>query len=103
MIAILLLALQITTHCATCPRNSRGRIARSSTAIHQFERQHPCPATHRRTGPCPGYVVDHIYPLACGGKDAPSNMQWQSVADAKAKDKWERNCRLSKLRARGRH
>lgn len=24
------------------------------------------------------------------GEDAPSNMQWQTVADAKAKDKWER-------------
>ncbi len=28
--------------------------------------------------------------LACGGVDAPSNMAWQSVAEAKAKDKWER-------------
>jgi hypothetical protein len=32
---------------------------------------------------------------ACGGIDAPENMQWQSVAEAKAKDKWERNdCEL---------
>jgi hypothetical protein len=38
----------------------------------------------------PGYVIDHIVPLACGGADAPSNMQWQTVAAAKAKDKWER-------------
>jgi hypothetical protein len=30
-------------------------------------------------------VVDHIVPLACGGSDAPSNMQWQNVAEAKAK------------------
>jgi hypothetical protein len=35
-------------------------------------------------------VVDHIKPLACGGADAPSNMQWQSVTAAKAKDKVER-------------
>jgi hypothetical protein len=28
--------------------------------------------------------------LACGGADAPVNMQWQSVAEGKAKDKWER-------------
>jgi len=27
---------------------------------------------------------------AAVGADDPSNMQWQTVADAKAKDKWER-------------
>jgi hypothetical protein len=41
-----------------------------------------------------GHVVDHIAPLACGGADAPSNMQWQSAEDAKAKDEVERRgCR----------
>jgi len=41
-----------------------------------------------------GYVVDHKIALACGGADSPSNMQWQTKTDAKAKDKWERNgCR----------
>jgi hypothetical protein len=35
-------------------------------------------------------VVDHIEPLACGGADDPRNMQWQSVAAGKAKDRWER-------------
>jgi hypothetical protein len=39
-------------------------------------------------------VVDHVKPLACGGADAPGDMQWQTVAAAKAKDKWERiGCR----------
>ncbi|HVB33764.1 MAG TPA: HNH endonuclease signature motif containing protein [Patescibacteria group bacterium] len=37
-----------------------------------------------------GHVIDHIDPLACGGLDAPSNMQWQTIAAAKAKDKVER-------------
>jgi hypothetical protein len=35
-------------------------------------------------------VIDHVTPLACGGADHPANMQWQIVAEAKAKDKWER-------------
>lgn len=60
------------------------RIHRSEEAKHEFERMTGYP--HGR----PGYVVDHIVPLACGGADAPSNMQWQSIADGKAKDKWER-------------
>jgi len=37
----------------------------------------------------PGYVVDHIVPLKRGGEDAPGNMQWQTAAEAKAKDRVE--------------
>ena len=37
-----------------------------------------------------GYVRHNIKPLACDGPDAVENMQWQTVADAKAKDRWER-------------
>jgi hypothetical protein len=33
--------------------------------------------------------VDHINPLKRGGADAPGNMQWQTRAEAKAKDKIE--------------
>jgi hypothetical protein len=69
---------------------SHGRIRRSRAARAEFEREHPCPTTGRTSGACPGYVVDHVKPLACGGADAPSNMQWQTVAEGKAKDKWER-------------
>lgn len=59
-----------------------------------FKREHPCPATGRSSGRCPGYVIDHVNPLECGGADAPYNTQWQTVAQGKAKDKTERNCRL---------
>ena len=47
---------------------------------------HPCPATGKTSGACKGYVVDHVVPLKGGGADAPANMQWQTVAEAKAKD-----------------
>jgi hypothetical protein len=75
--------------CASCPRDARGRIARSSSAKERFQKSHPCPSTGKTSGPCPGYVVDHIRPLKRGGADAPANMQWQTTASAKAKDKIE--------------
>ena len=75
-------------------RDRRGRIKRSASAKAAFQRQSPCPSTGKMTGHCPGYVVDHVKPLECGGADMPSNMQWQTMSDAKAKDKAERNCRF---------
>lgn len=74
-------------------RDDNGRIKRSASAKYAFMLSHPCPFTGS-TSKCPGYVIDHIKPLACGGADEPSNMQWQTVEAAKAKDKWERKgCR----------
>jgi hypothetical protein len=52
-------------------------------------KSYPCPSTGRTSGACPGYVVDHVQALKHGGRDEPSNMQWQTVEAAKAKDKWE--------------
>lgn len=65
------------------PRGSRSHSRRSLVQKHLFWRETGYP--HGR----PGYVVDHIIPLACGGADVPSNMQWQTIAAGKAKDKWE--------------
>lgn len=70
------------------PRDKNGRFVRSESAKNAFMRQ-----TGFSKGR-PGYVVDHIIPLACGGADSPGNMQWQTAAAAKAKDKVERRgCR----------
>jgi 5-methylcytosine-specific restriction endonuclease McrA len=66
-----------------------GRIRRSSSARHAFRELHPCPATGLTAGSCPGYVVDHVVPLKRGGADSPENMQWQSTAEVKAKDRVE--------------
>ena len=79
--------------CLTCPRDSKGRIKRSKSVKNAFKRSNPCPATGRTSGPCKGFVIDHVIPLANGGKDDNSNMQWQTKAAAKAKDKWERKSR----------
>jgi hypothetical protein len=64
--------------------------ARSEVARNHFKALHPCPANGKARGACPGYVIDHVTPLACGGADDPSNMQWQTTAEGRAKDKWER-------------
>lgn len=56
--------------------DSHGKRKRSSSARSAFRRNHPCPSTGRTTGSCAGYEVDHVVPLACGGPDTASNMQW---------------------------
>ena len=68
--------------------------ARSRDVPRQFQKEHPCPSTGRKSGACPGYVRDHIKPLCAGGADATWNMQWQTTKDARAKDYEERReCR----------
>ena len=63
-----------------------ARIARSHGVTAEFQRHNPCPATGERSGGCKGYVIDHVF----GGADDPSKMKWQTISDAKAKDKWAR-------------
>lgn len=64
-------------------RDDKGRIIRSATARKEFMRMTGYPNGR------PGYVIDHIVPLKRGGADTPENMQWQTIAEARAKDKWE--------------
>jgi hypothetical protein len=70
-------------------RDKHGKIARSPKAKSDFKKTHACPSTGKTSGACPGYVIDHIQALKHGGADDPSNMQWQTTKDAKAKDQWE--------------
>lgn len=81
MVATILFAVQ--------PAPTFAKQQRSTAAKSEFKRQQPCPATGKPRGACPGYVIDHVVPLKRGGPDRPSNMQWQTKEDAKAKDKWE--------------
>ena len=96
---LLVLLLSLFIGCSSTPdlpqdpgtyeEHSHHRRHRSAAARAAFKRSHPCPATGEPRGACPGWIIDHVKALACGGADDPSNMQWQTVADAKAKDKWE--------------
>jgi len=75
-------------------------VPRSRTTVRQFIRAHPCPATGSNDPglSCPGYVVDHKYPLCAGGDDSPSNMQWQTREESVVKDRVELAlCRMIKL------
>ena len=75
--------------CVGCTRDRHGKIKRSAAAKREFMRSHPCPATGKTSGRCPGWVVDHVQALKHGGRDEAGNMQWQTVAAAKAKDRVE--------------
>ena len=76
--------------CIACLDAASADEHRSRTVAREFQREHPCPSTGLATGPCPSYWKDHIVPLACGGPDSVLNMQWQTIAEARTKDAWER-------------
>ena len=90
MLAIMLVLAAFLIAIMTAFTPAEAKTYRSRAVTSAFQRSNPCPSTGKANGACPGYIKDHINPLACGGADAPYNMQWQSVADGKAKDKWER-------------
>ncbi|HAF00416.1 MAG TPA: HNH endonuclease [Methylophilaceae bacterium] len=77
---------------------------RSAKAKYQFRKEHICPGpAGTRYGKCEGYVIDHIVPLCAGGADNPANMQWQTVTEAKAKDRLERKQCAALRKARNGH
>jgi hypothetical protein len=86
---------QDSRYCRMEPeRRADGRIARSGSVLRAFQRIHPCPVTGSGVGPCPGWAIDHIIPLACGGCDDIHNLQWLpngiKSAPKIGKDRFER-------------
>lgn len=76
-------------------RNADGTINRQPIVIKAFRKIHPCPSTGLTTGACSGWAINHVIPLACGGRDAVSNMQWlpnniKSCKDIYCIDRFER-------------
>jgi hypothetical protein len=51
----------------------------------------PAPTTTPRAAPAPRLRHRPHQAPVCGGADDPGNMQWQTVAEGKAKDTWERD------------
>jgi hypothetical protein len=87
------MTLGVLIFCASpgvLPSSASAEERRSSAVGREFQLENPCPSTGQTSGACPGYVKDHIVPLACGAPDDPANLQWQTIPEAKAKDKWER-------------
>jgi hypothetical protein len=76
-------ATRYSDGAAGVQRDSHGRIKRSEAAKEQFEHATGYPYGRH------GYVIDHVIPLKRGGSDTPDNMQWQTIEDAKQKDKTE--------------
>jgi hypothetical protein len=75
--------------CASIPP-AEARNPRSHTAKREFVAANRCPSTgSHKVQNCQGYIIDHINPLCAGGPDVASNMQWQTVAAGKAKDRVE--------------
>jgi hypothetical protein len=73
-----------------------AKTSRSAKAKSEFKVMFPCPSTGLSKGSCPGYIIDHVEPLCAGGLDGLVNMQWQTVEEAKQKDKLERRlCRAN--------
>ncbi|MEY3880549.1 MAG: hypothetical protein RIQ94_1345 [Pseudomonadota bacterium] len=71
--------LVIISLLAAIPLTAQARIVRSQAAKNHFKATHPCPTNGNRHGSCPGYVIDHIKALACGGADAPRNDAWERI------------------------
>jgi 5-methylcytosine-specific restriction endonuclease McrA len=77
------------------PRTEAGKTERSAAVLAAFREKYPCPATGKSSGSCPGWAIDHVIPLACGGVDAVYNLQWlpntiKSAKGSDSKDHFER-------------
>ena len=86
-------AMEELRYCGIPKRDNDGSISRSTRVIAKFKEIHPCPENGKTSGACPGWAIDHVIPLACGGCDSISNMQWlpnRLKSSNSGKDRFER-------------
>lgn len=91
IIALYLLGAIVTASAVDeeLQRDLDGKLHRSQSTLIQFQKLHPCPSTGKPTGSCPGFVKDHVIPLACGGPDLPNNLMWSEHDWSIVRDKQE--------------
>ena len=65
-----------TRYCGEPKRDATGNIIRRADVLRAFQQIHPCPSTGLPTGACPYWQKNHGAPLACGGCDSVSNLNW---------------------------
>lgn len=70
--------------CGPPARDAQNRIVRDAGLVREFARVWPKPQDGRR------WYVDHVIPLACGGCDSMSNLQWLPEVQWREKSRWER-------------
>jgi hypothetical protein len=63
-------------YCGQPKRDANGVIVRSTAAKAAFRAEVACPSTGLFTGACPGWSIDHTWPLASCGCDSITNMAW---------------------------
>lgn len=67
--------------------SAAGSASSQPKSMEQFRSLNPCPSTMSMAqGECPNFVVRHVVPLKCGGKDRAENLKWVSVAEAARED-----------------
>lgn len=77
-------------YCGEPVRLKDGKIRRRRDVLDAFKKAHPCPSSGSVRGACKGWIMDHVIPLACGGCDSVSNLQWLPEEAWRKKSRWER-------------
>lgn len=54
----------------------QGKAKRTDRMKRDYKARFPCPTTGKLQKSCPGWEIDHLIPLCCGGADVWTNARW---------------------------